>query len=134
MSANKYGLGPVGDVDRPEPRAALLDEPCGETLRQRPEDQPLPVPNDRPQVADLVIADIESRRQLGVRRYGTPLQPHNGRDALRDAYEEALDLAHYLCQAIWERDHQKCPCPRGMDYHAGNCPVYPGQLMWRDQG
>ena len=37
-------------------------------------------------------------------RYGTALQPHNGRDALLDAYEEALDLAMYLKQAIVERD------------------------------
>lgn len=33
------------------------------------------------------------------------LQPHNGRDALRDAYEESLDLVCYLRQAIEERDH-----------------------------
>jgi hypothetical protein len=32
------------------------------------------------------------------------LQAFNGRDALRDAYEEALDLACYLRQAIAERD------------------------------
>jgi len=35
----------------------------------------------------MVIADIEARRQVGVQRYGTALQAHNGRDALRDAYE-----------------------------------------------
>jgi hypothetical protein len=29
---------------------------------------------------------------------------NNGRDALLDAYEEALDLACYLKQAILERD------------------------------
>jgi len=32
------------------------------------------------------------------------LVPHNGRDALRDAYEEALDLCQYLRQALYERD------------------------------
>jgi hypothetical protein len=32
------------------------------------------------------------------------LQPHNGRDCLMDAYQEALDLAMYLRQAIFERD------------------------------
>jgi hypothetical protein len=52
----------------------------------------------------MVIADIEARRQVGIGRYGTALQPHNGRDALRDAYEESLDLACYLRQAIAERD------------------------------
>lgn len=73
-------------------------------LRQRPGDQPLPVPNGQPDVQSMVIADIGTRRQVGISRYGTALQPHNGRDALRDAYEEALDLAMYLRQAIAERD------------------------------
>lgn len=52
----------------------------------------------------LVREDLEQRERLGVERYGTALQPHNGRDALRDAYEEALDLACYLRQAMAERD------------------------------
>lgn len=53
---------------------------------------------------DAVIADIDERKAIGLERYGTLLQPHNGRDALRDAYEEAIDLAMYLKQAIIERD------------------------------
>lgn len=73
-------------------------------MRLRTGDQQLPVPNEHQPVQDAVIADIEARRSLGVERYGTPLQPFNGRDALRDAYEEALDLAIYLKQAIIERD------------------------------
>lgn len=73
-------------------------------LRERPGDQPLPVPNEHPDIQSQVIADIEARRELGIQRYGSALQPHNGRDALRDAYEEALDLAMYLKQAIVERD------------------------------
>lgn len=51
----------------------------------------------------LVREDLEKREALGVERYGAPLRPHNGRDALLDAYEEALDLACYLKQAIIER-------------------------------
>jgi hypothetical protein len=73
-------------------------------LRRRPGDQPLPVPNGHPDVQSMVIADITARREVGISRYGTALQPHNGRDALRDAYEEALDLACYLRQVIAERD------------------------------
>jgi hypothetical protein len=38
-----------------------------------------------------------------VRQYGERLAAHNGRDALQDAYEEALDLALYLRQALAER-------------------------------
>jgi hypothetical protein len=69
-----------------------------------PIEQPMPTPNEAPSVQGMVIADLEVRLQVGIQRYGTPLQPHNGRDALRDAYEEALDLACYLRQAIAERD------------------------------
>jgi hypothetical protein len=69
------------------------------------EDQPPPVPSDRPAVWDLVIADMRERDAVGRQRYGTPLQPHNGRDALVDAYQEALDLVVYLRQAIEERGH-----------------------------
>lgn len=65
-------------------------------------DQPPPVPNDRPAVWDLVIEDMRSRDQTGLSRYGTRLQPHNGRDALVDGYQEALDLCVYLRQAIEE--------------------------------
>jgi hypothetical protein len=68
--------------------------------------QPAPKPNDHPAVWDLVLADIEKRDRVGKERYGVRLQPHNGRDALRDAYEEAMDLVVYLRQAIYERDHE----------------------------
>lgn len=67
-------------------------------------EQPPPVANDRPAVWDLVLADMAARDALGLARYGTRLQPGNGRDSLADAYAEALDLAVYLRQAIHERD------------------------------
>ena len=66
--------------------------------------QPKPVANDHPAVWPLVIADMAARDGEGRRKYGVPLQPHNGRDALVDAYQEALDLAVYLRTAIFERD------------------------------
>jgi len=69
-----------------------------------PTEQPMPTPNGRPSVQGMVIDDLETRLRVGIQRYGTPLQAFNGRDALRDAYEEALDLACYLRQAIAERD------------------------------
>lgn len=73
-------------------------------LRERPGDQRLPIRNAHPSVQSMVRADLDARESVGIARYGTPLQPNNGRDALRDAYEEALDLACYLRQAIAERD------------------------------
>jgi hypothetical protein len=70
----------------------------------RPGDQPLPIANDRPDIQSMVIADITARCQVGIQRYGTALQAHNGRDMLRDAYEEALDLAIYLRGVLEERN------------------------------
>jgi hypothetical protein len=46
-------------------------------------EQPTPVKNNGPCVQDLVVADIQARKAVGLERYGTLLQPHNGRDALR---------------------------------------------------
>jgi hypothetical protein len=66
--------------------------------------QPDPTPNAHPAVWDLVLGEMRERQSLGLSRYGVHLQPHNGRDALRDALEEALDLVAYLRAAIYERD------------------------------
>lgn len=55
-------------------------------------------------VWDLVVRDMHGRDELGHRKYGRPLEAHDGRDTLRDAYEEALDLAVYLRKAMLERD------------------------------
>lgn len=66
--------------------------------------QPSPKSNDSPHICDLVVNDLQVRKFFGVQKYGTPLQAGNGRDALQDAYEEALDLCQYLKQAIEERN------------------------------
>lgn len=80
---------------------AQLGRPVSASLT-KPE--PPPVPNDHPAVWGLVVDDMRARDAYGREHYGTPLQPHNGRDALKDAYQEALDLCVYLRQAIYERD------------------------------
>ncbi len=67
-------------------------------------EQPPPSQNELPAVWDLVLQDMAARDKLGQERYGTRLQPHNGRDMLRDALEEALDMVVYLRGAIYERD------------------------------
>ena len=67
-------------------------------------EQAAPTANDKPAVWPLVVADMTARDAEGRRKYGVPLQPHNGRDVLVDAYQEALDLCVYLRQAIYERD------------------------------
>lgn len=87
--------------------------------------QPAPVPNDRPCSWDAVIGRVllmrdriegmapdhealielmRARDEFGLRKYGTRLQPFNGRDSLADAIDEALDLCVYL-----ENDHAENP-------------------------
>lgn len=68
------------------------------------QDQPEPKKSTHPAVWGLVMKDMVDRDQTGRERYGVPLQGHNGRDSLVDAFQEALDLAVYLRQAIYERD------------------------------
>ena len=70
-------------------------------------EQPMSKPNDSTPIWDLVRADIAERDKLGRERYGTPLQAFNGRDALVDAYQEALDLVVYMRQEIEERAARK---------------------------
>lgn len=65
--------------------------------------EPDPIPNNSRPIWDLVREDMDERNKDGIRKYGTPLQAGNGRDALVDAYQEALDLVVYLRQAIEER-------------------------------
>jgi len=66
--------------------------------------QPKPKNNSNPNIPELVINDVFDKSQLGLKKYGTYLQGHNGRDALVDAYQEAIDLVQYLRQMIYERD------------------------------
>lgn len=51
----------------------------------------------------LVIEDMKDRDRLGKAKYGIGLRPHNGRNALIDAYQEVLDLSVYLRQEIEEQ-------------------------------
>lgn len=82
----------------------LLDENNDWPMNRLIGAQPAPTESAGPAIWDLVIADMRARDQVGTARYGTRLRPHNGRDALIDAYQEALDLCCYLRQAIYERD------------------------------
>lgn len=69
-------------------------------------------------VAIAAIHDFEARSEEGSKKYGTRLKTFNGRDALMDAYQEAIDLVMYLRQAIAERaqgneEQHRCRCHRG---------------------
>jgi len=67
-----------------------------------------PQPRSKPgrqNVLPELIKDLEARTEVGITKYGTQLQTHNGRNALIDAYQEALDLSQYLKQVLMERDN-----------------------------
>lgn len=64
--------------------------------------QQAPVPNEGPDIFEMVMQDVQRRAHAGKQKYGTTLQGFNGRDALLDAYQEVLDLAQYLRQRIYE--------------------------------
>ena len=69
--------------------------------------EPQPTPSQgRTIIPPLVIEDIKRRSKKGYKKYGTELMSFNGRDALVDAYQEALDLAMYLRQVIAEREYK----------------------------
>ena len=54
-------------------------------------------------ILGMVLADLANRALEGKEKYGEPLLANNGRNPLWDAYQEALDLAMYLRQAIEEQ-------------------------------
>ena len=65
--------------------------------------QPAPKGSGNP-ILGMVLADLTNRALEGKEKYGEPLLAHNGRNPLWDAYQEALDLAMYLRQAIEEHN------------------------------
>lgn len=93
-------------LNRPEPAPLANDRPASWDLviadmEQRPATAPPPI--DEYDVRQLVIADMRERDAAGAAKYGTRLQPGNGRVQLVDAYQEALDLAVYLRTELAER-------------------------------
>lgn len=85
--------------------------------------QPSPVKTDTPEVWPLVVADVvsdkyageggepvpvywrqrlaaemEERNAFGIRKWKEPVRVENGRDPLRDALDEALDMSCYTRQ------------------------------------
>lgn len=56
-----------------------------------------------PDIVDLVQKDLTDRKTFGIMKYGEALKAFNGRNAMVDAYQEALDLCIYLRQVIEEQ-------------------------------
>lgn len=65
--------------------------------------QPPPIKNEKQEIWPLVIKDMEERHEFGKKKYGTGLQPFNGRNSLLDVYEECLDLLVYFRQKLEEQ-------------------------------
>ncbi len=81
----------------------MSDLKCAACQRSLSSPEPSPQRNDSRPVWELVIEDMQERDRTGRAKYGTPLQAHNGRRPLVDAYKEALDLVVYLRQEIEEQ-------------------------------
>jgi len=84
------------NTDQPLPKAGgvYIHETIVSDVRGR-----WPVKRDE---EDDICEAVAERMKLGVRKYGHALQAYNGRDAMQDAWEEALDLLAYTGQASME--------------------------------
>lgn len=56
----------------------------------------------KPPFVGEVLADIQARAEYGLQKYGVPLRPFDTSDPIKEAYQEALDGAVYLTQALME--------------------------------
>lgn len=74
-----------------------------EPTKQRPGDQRLPQ-GGQVCVQDLVIAEMQESKRVGVERYGSTLMTFNGRRSIQDVAEEVRDLHVYLTQVKAEAD------------------------------
>lgn len=112
--------------DEVEAVRARLAQP--EPTKQRPGDQVLPTVNDAEYVQERIIAKAEMLMQrgqmskeqfdviektmresirVGIERYGTALQPFNGRDSLQDLVDELRDGLVYGTQLLMAREAQR---------------------------
>jgi hypothetical protein len=57
----------------------------------------------QPDVAEI----LKARKEFGLKKYGTTLKSHNGRDPWVDALQEATDLLVYLQQCVMEETDKK---------------------------
>lgn len=87
--------------------STMDDEVRPEREGREGDTQPMPKAVDGPIMHELVIADLQSRLDVGIKRYGQPLRAFNGRDPLQDLYEELLDACVYLRQLMEESSSRR---------------------------
>ena len=51
------------------------------------------------------VEEMQARREFGLKKYGTTLQPFNGRDHIADSIDELGDLLVYVRSYIYEVKH-----------------------------
>lgn len=88
-------------VDQPPPQASN-HRPAWERVIEFVSTKVAQNPNADP-ICVVVLKDMQERHDLGVKRYGKPLQAGNGRNHLVDAYQEKLDGIVYL--QAWFDEH-----------------------------
>jgi len=99
----RFGWGPIGGgsefvvSEYVEPFVSVEDCYPATVKQSAPKGKGKPI-------LGMVLADLTNRALEGKEKYGEPLLANNGRNALWDAYQEALDLAMYLRQAIEEQE------------------------------
>lgn len=91
-------------------------------IRTIPTEQPPPTPGTGPAWWDLVIADMHARDDHGQVKYGQRLRAGNGRDNLRDLYEELLDGAVYIRGEIYKRDARTEIVVKALERCRRECP------------
>lgn len=69
------------------------------------EPEPIRSRQNAPSMHDQVINELVRRKYHGMTKYETILQGFNGRNSLRDALEEILDLSVYLQQKLYEEEN-----------------------------
>lgn len=72
--------------------------------------EPAPTGNGA-DITELVVQDLAERKAAGTKKYGQPLRAFNGRRALVDAYQEAIDMTLYLRQQITENGERSTTPP-----------------------
>lgn len=95
--------GPYHDTESSYQKFDKIEETIKNYLEQP---SPIPQPTLSP-IVYLVISDMINRMKEGEKKYGTKLTAFNGRSALRDAYEEAMDLTLYLKQRLEEESEDE---------------------------
>lgn len=108
MTVKKPGQSPTADDVNDQHLAAmgLAEQSLGESYvptKTRQGDQVLPTGGGQC-VQDLVIAEMEESKRVGLERYGSVLRTFNGRKSIQDVAEEVRDLHVYLTQVRAEAE------------------------------